>query len=88
MPSPQARFWLQIREHGITRLIACNLVKLDNAAHCPRNCLPPGLDEALASIVDRDSHDLHSCATMWQPSQSKHIIIPLQIVEPYDATCP
>jgi hypothetical protein len=34
------------KEHAITRLIACNLVKLDNAVHHPGNRLPPGLDEA------------------------------------------
>jgi hypothetical protein len=49
--SPQARFMLQIREHAITRTIACDLVKMDDAAHCPGNNLPLGQGQACALML-------------------------------------
>jgi hypothetical protein len=47
---PQARFLLQIREHAITRLLACNPVKRADAAHCPGYCQLLGLNQVRASM--------------------------------------
>jgi hypothetical protein len=52
-PSSQARFLLQIREHAITWTIVCYQVKLDDAAQCPGNSLPPAQGQAHALMLEQ-----------------------------------
>jgi hypothetical protein len=54
IPSPQTRFMLLIREHTITWLIECNLVKSDNAAYCSSSNLPPGQGQSHALMLRQE----------------------------------